>query len=123
MGLIPHPADLRAPRRPPTPAEAAEYPALRLALLILAARAQADTYENDTVEPIPGDFRARNRWEQRALAPLTRRSPTVALVARLVDITGPRMAWDEPTILRRHLRILTAEAARLGRRMRARRRA
>ena len=121
MALIPHLNALRPARRhrAPTPAEIGEYHAVRLALMLLAGRFQADTYENDVIEPIPGDFLARNRWLQHALQPLARVSPTVALLARLVDIEGPRMAWDEPLVLRRHLRCMATDAARLGRRLRA----
>lgn len=123
MARFPHLVRLRPPRaaRPLTDVEVREYHAVRLALVLAAGVLQAGCFVS-RVQPIPGDSYAQLAWLRRTLAPLVRRSPTVALLVRLINLEGPRIAWDDPRILRRHLRRLAADVEPLAVAMRVARR-
>ena len=112
---IPHWLDIRPPRqpRPITTAEAREFHAVRLALMLALGVIQAGAFAAGH-EALPGDQYDHARWLRDVLRQLGRRSPTAALAARLINIEGPRIAWDDPRIVRRHLVRLAAEAERMG---------
>lgn len=98
-----------------------EQAAVHLALLLAAGTLQAGAFAGH-INVIGQDAYERFDWLRAALAPLVPVSPTVRRVVRLLDIEGPRITWDEPAVLRRHLRRLAVEAERLGTAMRTRRR-
>lgn len=106
---------LRPPRtlRPLTAVERREYHAVRLALILTAGVMQSGSFDAAD-QPIPGNFLDRAAWLRRTLAPLRRRSPTVALLRRLIDLEGPPITWDNPVTLGRHLHRLAGEVARLA---------
>lgn len=112
---FPHWRDLRAPRapQPPGAAEAREYHALRLALFLSAGVHQSGFF-CDGVQPLRGDTYEHFAWLRAALEPLEAVSPTVRRFRRLINVEGPRIGWDDPAVVRRHLHALRAEAARLA---------
>lgn len=112
---FPRLVQLRPPRaaRPLTVAEQREYHAVRLALLLTAGVMQSATFV-DGPHPIAPASIERCAWLRQALRPLVRRCPTIAILIRLVDLEGPAITWDDPLILRRHLRRLAVAAEQLG---------
>lgn len=95
-------------------AEQREYHAVRLALILTAGVLQAGTFVA-SARPLPGDFYEHYAWLRRTLQPLARRSPTVACFIRLINLEGPRTAWDDPRVVRRHLRLLAANVEAITR--------
>lgn len=114
---------LRPPRSPRllTAVEQREYQAIRIALFMTAGAFLTGTFVSG-VEPIEGDYVEYSAWLRQNLAPLVRHCPTVAMLVRLVDLSGSITGWDNPRTLRRHLHLLAAEAERLGVAMQAARR-
>lgn len=108
--------DLRPPRtvRPLTAAEQQEHQAIRLALILALGVLQAGSFTPDH-QPLPGDYIDHHAWLRQVLEPLARRSPTVALARRLINLAGPTIRWDEGRALRRDLLRLAIAADRLGR--------
>lgn len=109
-------ADLGPPSRsrPLTAAEAREHHAIRLALILALGVLQAGSFAADH-QPLPGDYIDHYAWLRQALAPLARRSPTVALARRLINLAGPTIRWDHGRALRRDLLRLAIAADRLAR--------
>lgn len=100
--------------RPLSPAvEQREATAVRLALLLTAGVMQSATFV-DGPHPIAPALIERCAWLRQAMRPLVGHCPTLAMLVRLVDLEGPEIAWDDPFILRRHLRRLAVEVERLG---------
>lgn len=100
--------------RPLSPAAAQrEQAAVRLALL-LAVGMLRNGHLLPPYRSIPGDEEDQFDWLRAALRPLDRRSPTVALVRRLLHLNGSDAAWFDERALRRHLHRLAAEAQRVG---------
>lgn len=104
-------------RRPLTAIEEREYQAVRLALLLAAGVLQAGSFVAG-VEPIPGDAYDHLTWLRRTLKPLVCRSPTIASFVRMINLEGPRIGWDDPKVVRRHLRCLASEVEHLAAGMR-----
>ena len=108
-------ADLGPPSRPRplTATEVREYHAIRLALMLTLGVLQAGSFTPDHAA-LPGDYFDHHAWLRQALAPLVRRSPTVAVSRRLVNLAGPTIRWDDGRALRRDLLRLAIAADRLA---------
>ncbi len=109
-------SDLRPPHtaRPLTVAELQEHQAVRLALILALGVLQAGSFAADH-QPLSGDYIDHHAWLRQVLEPLARRSPTVALARRLINLAGPTIRWDEGRVLRRDLLRLAIAADRLSR--------
>lgn len=108
--------DIRPPSRPRplTASEIREHHAIRLALILSLGVLQAGSFAADH-QPLSGDYLDHHAWLRQVLAPLARRSPTVALARRLINLAGPTIRWDEGRALRRDLLRLAIAADQLAR--------